>query len=211
MCDAVLGKSFMADLLFWDVDTQFDFIDPQGKLYVPGAEAIVPTLARLTEWATANGLLIVASVDAHQPDDPEFEQHPSHCIAGTPGQQKLPETLAKKRFVIPNRPIKLPPDPRAYEQIIIEKQAFDVFSNPNVDPLLRQLGKPEVVLYGVVTEICVSAATRGLIERGHRVRVLEDAVFALDRAKADAFLQEVRDRGESITRSSDLIGTPTAK
>jgi nicotinamidase-related amidase len=31
-------------LLFWDVDTQFDFIHPAGNLYVPGAETIISNL-----------------------------------------------------------------------------------------------------------------------------------------------------------------------
>ena len=26
---------------FWDVDTQFDFMKPEGALYVPGAEEII--------------------------------------------------------------------------------------------------------------------------------------------------------------------------
>jgi len=152
--------------MFWDVDTQADFMLPQGKLYVPGAEAIIPTLAKLTSWAAQHHVLVVASADAHQPGDEEFSLYPPHCLAGTPGQKKIPETSLAPQFTIPNRHGAELPDAERYPQIVLEKQEFDVFSNPNTDSLLAQLGQPEIVLYGVVTEICVSAAARGLLDRG---------------------------------------------
>jgi nicotinamidase-related amidase len=43
-----------SSLLFWDVDTQFDFIHPVGKLYVPGAETIISNLhvhTSTTQWS----------------------------------------------------------------------------------------------------------------------------------------------------------------
>jgi nicotinamidase/pyrazinamidase len=183
------------NLIFWDVDTQADFMLPEGKLYVPGAETIIPTLAKLTNWAAQRDVLVVASTDAHQPDDEEFSLYPPHCLAGTPGQKKISETTLLPQFTIANRPLTGLPHAWRYRQIIIEKQEFDVFTNPNTDPLLKQLGAPEIVLYGVVTEICVSAATRGLLDRGYRVTVLEDAIQHLDQEKARSFLEEVRQRG----------------
>ena len=33
----------LSDLLFWNVDTQIDFVYPRGKLYVQGAEKLRPT------------------------------------------------------------------------------------------------------------------------------------------------------------------------
>ncbi len=155
-------------LIFWDVDTQVDFMLPEGKLYVPGAETIIPTLAKLTHWAEQHDVLVVASADAHQPGDEEFSLYPPHCLAGTPGQKKIPETSLAPQFTIPNRPGAELPDPERYQQIVIEKQKFDVFTNPNTESLLAQLGKPEIVLYGVVTEICVSAAGQGLLDRGYQ-------------------------------------------
>src|SRR5205085_6340725 len=104
------GNSSPSNLLFWDVDTQIDFIQPEGKLYVPGAEEITESLRRLTKAATDVGILIVASTCAHQPGDAEFQQFPPHCLAGTPGQKKIPETLADESYVIPNRKVELPPD-----------------------------------------------------------------------------------------------------
>jgi len=191
--------------MFWDVDTQADFMLPQGKLYVPGAEAIIPTLAKLTSWAAQHHVLVVASADAHQPGDEEFSLYPPHCLAGTPGQKKIPETSLAPQFTIPNRQGAELPDAERYPQIVLEKQEFDVFSNPNTDSLLAQLGQPEIVLYGVVTEICVSAAARGLLDRGYRVTVVEDAIRHLDQEKGLAFLEEFRRRDGRIVTAGQLL------
>jgi len=183
------------NFIFWDVDTQADFMVPEGKLYIPGAETIIPTLAELTSWAARHQVLVVADVDAHQPDDREFSQWPPHCLAGSPGQKKIPETTLSPQFVIPNRPQAELPEPERYPQIVIEKQTIDVFTNPSIEAFLAHLGKPGVVLYGVVTEICVAATTRGLLDRGYHVTVIENAIQYLDRDKGLAFLEEVRQRG----------------
>ncbi len=190
--------------MFWDVDTQADFMLPEGKLYVPGAEAIIPTLARLTQWAAQHQVLVIASADAHQPGDKEFSLYPPHCLAGTPGQKKIPETSLTSQFTIPNRQAEMP-DAERYRQIVLEKQEFDVFSNPNTESLLAQLGKPEIVLYGVVTEICVAAAAKGLLDRGYRVTVVEDAIRHLDAGKGRAFLEEVRRRDGRIVTAGQLL------
>ena len=195
--------------LFWDVDTQVDFIHPGGKLYVPGAEKILPRLKRLTDYARRNGILIVASADAHRQGDEEFQLYPPHCLAGTPGQKKVPETLLEKPTVVPNRPTELPPDLAAAGQIILEKQKFDVFSNPNTEALLAQLGLDiEITLYGVVTEICVAAVARGLLERGYRLRLVRDAVQHLDETRARALFEEVERGGGRLVTTEEVVGSP---
>ncbi len=192
-------------MLFWDVDTQVDFMDPNGKLYVPGAESIVPQLRRLTDWAGAHGVLVIASACAHHEEDAEFRQYPPHCLVGTPGQKKIPETCLPKALVIPNRAIQLPEEFSAYQQIIIEKQELDVFSNPNTERLLDQLGlAQEIVLYGVVTEICVSYAARGLLRRGHRVRIVSDAVRHLNETTAATFLHDISRSGAELIPTEEL-------
>ena len=191
-------------LIFWDVDTQVDFMLPGGKLYIPGAETIIPTLAKLTRWAASHQVLVIADVDAHQPDEEEFSLYPPHCLVGTPGQKKIPETMLSPQFIIPNRQAALPEFDR-YRQIVIEKQTIDVFTNPNIEALLARLGRPEMVLYGVVTEICVAAATRGLLDRGYRVTVVEDAIQYLDQEKARSFLEEVRGRGGRIVTAEQWL------
>ena len=198
--------------LFWDVDTQFDFMYPAGKLYVPGAEAIIPNLQCLTSFAAQHQILIVASTDAHLSTDAEFNQYPSHCLKGTPGQRKVEGTLLPRYFTIPNRTIDLPRDLDRCPQIILEKQTVDVFTNPNTEALLTLIGRPEIVLYGVVTEICVDHAARGLIRRDFRVHLVEDAVRSLDSDRGMATSHLVRQHGGLLLTTSEVLnlvrGTP---
>lgn len=195
--------------IFWDVDTQVDFLSPNGKLYVPGSEAIVPTLRRLTQWAAEHGTLVVASADAHRADDAEFQQWPPHCVVGTTGQQKIPETSLPRHLLLPNRPAEIPRDLSVWQQVILEKQHLDVFTNPNTELLVEQLGRPDVVLYGVVTELCVSAAARNLLRQGCRVTLVEDAIAAIDTAKAQECLNEFAGFGGQLAKASDVIGPNT--
>lgn len=193
-------------LIFWDVDTQVDFISPEGKLYVPGAGKIIPNLKRLTAWAQQNRILVVASADAHREGDPEFAQYPPHCLAGTPGQKKIPATQLARVWTIPNRPAEIPADLEGYDQIVLEKQQFDVFTNPNADALLAGLGqKPEIMLYGVVTEVCVACAARGLQDRDYHLRVVRDAVHHLDEAKGRATLEEIVRRGGGLITTDEVL------
>jgi nicotinamidase/pyrazinamidase len=193
-------------MVFWDVDTQNDFMRPEGKLYVAGAEKIVANLEGLTSWARQNKILIVASQCAHGEGDEEFKLYPPHCLVGTPGQAKIPETVLPKRNVIPNRPAEVPDDPHEWEQVIVEKQQFDVFTNPNTEALLKRLGRSlDIVVYGVVSEICVACAARGLLERGHRVTLVRDAIQHIDEAKGRALIEEVERRGGRVVTTNEAL------
>jgi|YNPNPStandDraft_1061719.scaffolds.fasta_scaffold00517_25 nicotinamidase/pyrazinamidase len=183
--------------VFFDIDTQLDFLFPAGALYVPGAEALLPALARLRDYAAARGIPIVSSTDAHAEDDPEFLQWPPHCVAGTLGQQKPPETLLEPRRIVPVEPGDYPLD--GARQILVEKRALDVFSNPNLPRLLEALGAERCVLYGVVTEYCVRAAALGLLKTGRQVELVTDAVRSLEAEAERRTLREIEGAGGRLT------------
>jgi len=195
----------MSNLLFWDVDTQNDFMRPGGKLYVPGAEKIIENVRRLNTAAAGAGMLVISSVDAHQPTDPELQNYPPHCLAGTEGQKKVTGTLLDRAYVIPNRKVALP-DLDSYSQIVIEKQDVNVFTNPNIEDLLRRVARDkEIMLYGVVTEICVDQAARGLIQRGYRVNLVSDAVRQLDEKLAATTVSEVVHSGGKLLGTEEVV------
>ena len=89
----------MTRLVLWDVDTQVDFMEEDGKLSVPGAMGAVPAMSQLVEAARAAGIPHVASADDHEltdseiSDEPDYQTtYPPHCLRGTHGAEKIPET-----------------------------------------------------------------------------------------------------------------------
>jgi nicotinamidase/pyrazinamidase len=190
--------------VFLDVDSQLDFLYPAGALYVPGAERIVPSIARLNRHAAANGIPVVSTTDAHAENDPEFHVWPHHCVAGTWGQRKAEATLLDRRVVVPNAPGEIVID--GVKQIVIEKQTVDVFAAPNLSRVLAQLNGDSYVVYGVVTEICVLYAVRGLLKLGKPVTVVTDAIETLKAEDSEQALQECRQGGAALARASEICG-----
>ncbi len=185
----------MREHVFVDIDTQVDFIDPKGKLYVPGAERIVPTLERLVEFARKEEITLLSSVDAHTPDDPEFEIFPPHCVRGTPGQAKIPQTLHARPKIVPNREETLDVEIHPGDQIILEKQTFSLFGNVHAEEILEKLGARHFVVFGVATDYCVKAAALGLAERGYDVTLVTDAIAAVSEEGGAEALERMKEAG----------------
>jgi nicotinamidase/pyrazinamidase len=168
--------------VFFDVDTQIDFLYPAGALYVPGAEKVVEQIAALNRFAGSHEIPVVSTMDAHTEGDPEFRAWPPHCVLGVIGQHKPETTLLSRRVILPNADIVFNLDNA--QQIFLEKQTFDCFTNVNLAGLLERLDAKRYVVYGVVTEICVKFAALGLLRTGKRVELVTDAVRSLNDAAA---------------------------
>ena len=190
-----------------DVDTQFDFMDPQGKLYVPGAEQCVSALKRLIHKAHQKNISILSSVDAHPLDDPEFEHFPPHCLVNTPGQLKIPETLLEEAFVVPQRGLPSSEKQRAKQapQLILNKNVFDMYQNPNTAALLRESDANIAVVCGVATEYCVKAAVEGLLNQGLRVWMVTDAIRGVDAHQAQRALLTLEQAGAERVNTQEVI------
>jgi nicotinamidase/pyrazinamidase len=197
-------------VILWDVDTQFDFMLPEGKLYVPGAEKTIPAMKRLVAAARAAGVVHVASADDHEltdteiSDEPDFETtYPPHCLRGTRGARKLPETEQEDPV-----PITLEVLPERYldgREFLLLKKNFDVFTNPNTDRLLTHLDPDEIVVFGVATDVCDDAAIRAFLQRGRAVRFVEDAARGLDETRVTACTTAWREAGVQFTTADEVI------
>jgi nicotinamidase/pyrazinamidase len=200
----------MSGTILWDVDTQVDFVLPDGKLYVPGADQVAPAMRRLVEAARTAGVVHVASADDHELTDAEISEqpdfqttYPPHCLRGTRGARKVDETDQQDPVPIG---LELLPDRylRGREFLILKKH-FDVFTNPNTDRLLAALDPDEIVVFGVATDVCDDAAIRGFLERGRRVRFVEDAARGLDEGRVAACMAAWRERGVELTRADEIV------
>lgn len=208
----------MTRLIFWDVDTLYDFMHSDGKLYVGGSEEIIPAVEALTNFAHANGIPIVASADNHELTDAEISDTPDwkvtfppHCIRGTAGQRKIEETKLENPLVIE-------PDPqdaaalarrigRHTGDFLLHKRAVDVFSNANVPTLLRTLAPEAIVLYGVATDFCNRYAVDGLLRElpGVDMYLVTDAVRAIVPEEGERLLATWEKRGVEMITVAQIV------
>ncbi|MHC4355442.1 MAG: cysteine hydrolase family protein [Planctomycetota bacterium] len=199
------------ETIFWDVDTQFDFMLPEGKLYVPGAETIVDKVSEVRRFALDNGYSIVADIDWHSAendeisDTPDFERtFPPHCMAGEPGSERvgflgelpieyvsiekmeagdLRELVDKGQF-----------------HIVIKKNELDVFSNPNTVNLVKMIEPRKVIVFGVALDFCVACVVNGLSKFSSiELCVLTDAVKGLGVKPESEIFDEFNRMGVEVT------------
>ena len=195
------------NLIFWEVDTQADFMLPGGKLYVPGAERLLPNIRRLTDAARQGRVFLVSHGCYHTQDDPEFSTFPPHCIQGTAGAGFVPEALAEQVITVPNQPTAaLPRDLSQCQQILLEKQTLDIFESRHAGELVERLDHDaEFVVFGVVTEYCVRLATKGLLARGRRVSVVQDAIETLNSADGEKTVAELKALGATFITTDQAL------
>jgi len=195
------------DYIFWEVDVQADFMLPGGKLYVPGAEKLLPNIRKLTDAARRGDVFLVSHGCFHPPNDPEFKQFPPHCLKGTPGAEFVPEALTENFVRVENDSnAKLPEDLSNCQQIILEKQTLDIFETLHADELVKRLGSAaEFVVFGVVTEYCVSCAVRGLLKRKRRVAIVRDAVETLASEAGNKSLAEFQSLGATLVTTDEIL------
>lgn len=202
--------------LFWDVDTQYDFIMPDGKLYAPEAEQIVPVVSDLRAMALDHGCSIIASMDWHSPDNPEISDQPdfkktfpAHCIAGSPGAERV-GYLGKLPIDIVDLDLRNPGEIAELVQrepfhIAIRKEAISVFSNPNTVNLIESATPGRIIVFGMVLEFCVQDTLRGLARFPDIELVLvKDATAALDAGAEARVLAELQRMGIEVTEFSQL-------
>ncbi len=195
------------NLVFWEVDVQADFMLPGGKLYVPGAEKLLPNIRRLTDAARQDRVFLVSHGCYHTADDPEFATFPPHCVKGTPGSKLVPEALTERVVTVPNEPTAtLPDDLSRYQQILLEKQTLDIFESAHADELVKRFDPDvEFVVFGVVTEYCVGFAAKGLLDRGRRVSVVRDAIETLNSEDGNRTVAELQALGATLITTEQAL------
>lgn len=185
-------------LVFVDIDTQRDFLEPTGALYVRGSAEILTNLERLSRFARTQRIPVLATSCAHHTDDPELKIFPPHCMAGTSGQERMAETACPNSVV-------LDVDERLSGEIPLHltllKSELDIFSRIDSDELVERYNQagPTFVVYGVATDYCVARAVEGLLKRNARVAIVADAIRAIDPTTEAIILTDFVRNGAVLT------------
>ncbi len=200
-----------------DVDTQVDFCEPHGALFVADAPKVMDHARSLVRWALQHGHHIVGSVDSHAFDAWEFNTNltngapgpfPPHCVKGTAGWLKVAGTMAGKAYFVPNALHTLKA-PAGWQALYFEKEVYSLFANPMAQPFLLDLAaqgpRPTFTVFGVATDYCVKAACEGLLKLGvGDVELVTDAVAAVVPADGEKTIAALRDAGVRLTTTADV-------
>jgi nicotinamidase/pyrazinamidase len=159
------------------VDTQADFMRPNGALSVAGADALAPAMQDwLAALRPADTVGILFTFDTHSedsyPGSAEAEEFPPHCLRGTPGWNNVLDASA----IDPAIPV--------YR---LEKGVFDMWAEPRLEvealadgdktdrdlffARLKAEGVDRVTVIGVAADYCVRWAVAGLVALGFAVEL----------------------------------------
>lgn len=171
--------------IYYDIDTQNDFMNKDGALYVPNAESIKENIKNLTDHARKRKIQITGSMDDHPKDDPEFKIFPPHCISGTYGQKKI--------------------FPIAPGDLYFTKQSYDIFTNHTFEKFLDRERVSEAIVYGVATDYCVKAAVLGMQNLGIQCYVITDAIKSITLEGEKQAMKEMTRAGAKLRRTKHVL------
>lgn len=205
----------MTRTIFWNVDTQYDFMKPQGKLSIPGATEIEGNLEYLTRIAVARGIKTVNTADYHTAesrelsDTPDYKNtFPPHCLMNTKGAEFIDATKPVNPYVIDWKdPTFDPAKVQKHRNIVLYKDEFDVFhptGAPHTEKVLNELNPQRAIVYGVATNVCVDFAVRGLLKRGVDVYVPTDAIKELPGLPLEAVLDSWKKEGAVLIKTEEV-------
>ena len=201
---------------FWNVDTQYDFMRPEGALYVQGAEKIEGNLAKLTKFAREKGIKIINTADRHNekteeiafpPGKADFiNTFPPHCMEGTKGAQFIPATEPDNPYIIDWKGTGFDAEKiKAAKEVVMYKDKFGIFAgNKYADAITNLIVPEQVIAYGVATNVCVNQAVLGLLERKRNVFVVEDAIKELPIPGLEKILGAWTAQGAKLIKTNEI-------
>lgn len=179
------------------VDVQNDFC-PGGTLAVPHGDEVVEPLNKKIDEFLERGAPVFKSRDWHPATTKHFAAYggvwPAHCVQNTKGAEFYPALRDDPRIKVISKGLG-------------DTDCYSAFDETDLDSQLRQQNVEEVIVGGLATDYCVKNTALDALNRGFKVKVLKDAIRAVDLQRGDGerAIEEMRAAGAEIvsTNSED--------
>ncbi|MBP1704454.1 MAG: nicotinamidase 2-like [Chloroflexi bacterium] len=172
------------------IDMQLFFLDEASPSYTAGGPAIIPLVKRLVEAFRRAGRPVVFSRHVHHPDDLDSGimgwWWKGKCLEGSPESEIHPELA-----------------PRAGEKVVF-KHRYSAFYNTDLETVLRCLKVEDLVITGVMTNMCCESTARDAYFRDYRVFLPADATGSINEEMQLASLMNLA-LGFAFVTTSDMI------
>lgn len=181
------------------VDCQNDFADPEGSLYVEGAEEVLAVVNRHIVSAIAAGSPVVYTQDWHPESTPHFQKDggiwPVHCVKGTWGAEFHPRLLVAGPSVR-----KGSNGEDGYSGFTMRDPLSGEETPTELDGHLRSLGAERAVVVGLAQDYCVKATALDSTRLGYATTVPLEGTAAvnLEPGDGEAAAEELRQAGVTV-------------
>ncbi len=178
------------------VDMLNDFCKDGGKMVLPDCARLYPPQQCLLLAARTVGAPIVFLVDSHRPtlrQDREFLKRTPHCIEGTWGAEIVEELTPQSA------------------DLVVKKRRFSGFFNTDLDLTLRDMMVDQLVICGVVTNICVRATVHDAFFHGYQVVVPEDCVAATGPREQLSSLYDIATHFGTVSSCDSVVASLRTK
>lgn len=158
------------------VDMINEFCKPGGKMVLPGYEVLVEPQLRVIEAARTAGAPVIWIHDSHRKNmrrDREFLKRTPHGEEGTWATEIIDDLGAR-------------PD-----EIHVIKHRYSSFFQTDLDLVLKDMLIDQVVVFGVVTNICVRSTVHDAFFNGYEVVVPRDCCAATGPREQESTLYDI--------------------
>lgn len=170
------------------VDMLNDFCEPGGAMVLPGADRLYGAIGRLVDAARGGGGKVVWACDRHATlDDAEFRKRTPHCLAGTWGAEVVDALRVHQ------------------DDFTLPKRRFSAFFDTDLERWLREHGLDQVIVCGVVTNICVRSTVHDAFFRDLGVFVPRDACAATGEREQESTLYDISTHFGTVTDVTTLV------
>jgi nicotinamidase/pyrazinamidase len=181
------------------VDLQHDFAEPEGNLYVPGGEEVVPLANAEIEAARAAGSPVLYTQDWHPESTPHFQKDggiwPVHCVHGTWGAE------FHEDLVVDGPVVRKGVDGRdGYSGFSVRDPVTGEEGETQLGHLLRDAGVRRLVIVGLAGDYCVRETALDAVRLGYEVVVPLTATrfVELEEGDGERTVEDLRGAGVEV-------------
>ncbi len=179
------------------VDMQEFFLDPASPTFTCGGPAIVPTVRGMIDAFRECGRPVIFTKHVHHPGNLDSGimgwWWKGMCVEGS-SESEIHRAIA----------------PRAGEKVV-EKHRYSAFFGTDLEIVLRCLGIEDLVIAGIMTNMCVESTARDAYYRDFRVFIPADGTASVTEEMHRASLLNLAFGFAFVTEADGLISGLRAK
>lgn len=169
------------------VDMLNDFFKDGGAMVLEGGDVLYEPIEQLTSSGRRLEMPVFWLNQTLRPDDSLFKKRVVHCLDGTWGVRVVDDLTV------------------ADTDIIVPKRRYSGFFQTSLDLYLRERSIQQVIVTGVVTNICVRSTVNDAFFLGYDVFVPEDCVMATSDQLQQSHLYDIDTHYGTVLSSRDLL------